>query len=191
MPMQKGPLEDRRAALEEAFFAQHNEQLLARMRQADAMKAAREALATASGLSDAPVLERLVALGIRPETLSALRLVPLVLVAWADGPPPAEERAAVMGGAAAGGIAPGSTAQALLEGWLTQRPGPAVAEAWQAYARALTAGLSGVEREALRSAVLREAHAVADARRGFLGFAHRTSAQEAVVLHWVEAALGG
>jgi hypothetical protein len=191
MQMQKGPLEERRAALEEAFFAKHNEQLLARMREADAQKAAREGLIAASGVTDAAVLDRLVALGIRAETLSALRLIPLVLVAWADGPPPPEERTAVMGGAVAAGIAPATTAHKLLEGWLAHRPGPDVAEAWHAYARALTTGLPVSERDALRASVLREARAVSDARGGFLGFPHRTSAQEAVVLHWVEAALGG
>jgi hypothetical protein len=189
--MQRGPLEDRRAALEEAFFAKHNEQLLARLREADAAKAAREGLAAASGLSDPALLDRLVGLGIRAETLSALRVVPLVLVAWADGEAPPEERAAVMGGAAAAGIAPGTTAHHLLETWLAHRPGPEIAEAWQAYVKALVAGMPSGERDALRAAMLREARAVADARGGFLGFAHRTSAQEAVVLHWIETTLGG
>jgi hypothetical protein len=189
--MQKGPLEDRRAALEEAFFAKHNEELLGRMRAADAAHAAREALAAASGLADPAVLDRLVALGIRAETLSALRIIPLVLVAWADGKAPPEERNAVLGGARAAGIAPGSIAAQLLEGWLEHRPPPEFAAAWRDYARALVAGLPVAERDALRAAVLRECHAVADARGGFLGFRHRTSAQEAVTLHWVEEALGG
>eukprot|EP01031_Cornospumella_fuschlensis_P018397 gene18397-22520_t len=75
----------RRTGLEEAFFARHNEELRQKMLQADAEKFRREALSAATGIVDDAVLARLMALQIGTGTLAALTLVPMVLVAWADG----------------------------------------------------------------------------------------------------------
>src|SRR5690242_6516966 len=80
--MEREFLEDRRRGLEEAFFAQHDAALLRRLREAGEAKAKREALAAASGITDDALLDRLVALGISSETLTALSLIPMVAVAW-------------------------------------------------------------------------------------------------------------
>ena len=49
-------LGDRRKALEEEFFAKHNRQLLQQLRQTTAVGAQKEALAAASGITDAACL---------------------------------------------------------------------------------------------------------------------------------------
>ena len=62
----------RRAGLEEAFFARHNEELRQRMLQADAEKFRRDALRAATGIVEDAVLERLMALQIGTGTLRNL-----------------------------------------------------------------------------------------------------------------------
>ena len=51
-------LGDRRKALEEEFFAKQNQRLLRQFRETMAVKAKHEALAAASGITDAAVLEQ-------------------------------------------------------------------------------------------------------------------------------------
>src|SRR5919198_1576509 len=106
-------LHDRKRALENEFFHKREKALIERMRTEQARQTARQALATASGLTDPAVLDRLVGLGIEPDTLLALRLVPLVAVAWADGKLDDRERRAVLAGLEAAGITAGSAAYAL------------------------------------------------------------------------------
>lgn len=185
-------LEERRAALEEAFFARHNEALLRALREADQKRTARGALAAASGIGDEAVLDRLLALGVSAETLAALTLVPLVLVAWADGSLSVEERAAVLAAAQKAGLTHDDLGHRLFEQWLDAPPGPELAEAWKAYARALSAARAPEERAALREAVLGQARAVAEASGGFLGLGigERISAAERRVLQELAAAFG-
>src|SRR5688500_6619330 len=57
-------LDDRRRALEEAFFAKENERLLQNLRQADVGKSGQDALATVSGIADDALLGKLAALGV-------------------------------------------------------------------------------------------------------------------------------
>ncbi len=183
-------MDERRMALEEAFFARHNDALLASLREADQKKTARGALAAASGISDEAVLDRLLALGLGAETLAALTLVPLVLVAWADGTLSSEERSAVLAGAHKAGVEAGGLGHKLLEQWLAGPPAPALSEAWKAYTGALVGGLAAEQRHALRDALLGQARAVADAAGGFLGLGDRVSAAERKVLHELAEAFG-
>ena len=85
-------LGDRRKALEEEFFKKESEKLRARLREQADRETARAALAEASGIGDAEVLDRLVQLGMSAETFAALSLVPLVEVAWASGKVEPQER---------------------------------------------------------------------------------------------------
>ena len=56
-------LGDRRKALEEEFFAKQNQRLLRQLRETRAAQATHEALAAASGITDAAVLAHLAAVG--------------------------------------------------------------------------------------------------------------------------------
>jgi tellurite resistance protein len=175
-------LDHRRAGLEEAFFARHNEELRQRMRQADAEKFRKEALMAATGIVDEAVLGRLMALQIGTGTLAALTLVPLVLVAWADGAISAEERRAVLAGANEAGLKPGGPALELLEAWLHTRPAPELFAAWKDYVAALAHTLEPAERQSLEASVLAQAHKVASATGSFLGLTSPISDAENKVL---------
>lgn len=172
----------RRAGLEEAFFARHNEELRQRMLQGDAEKFRRDALSAATGIVDDEVLARLMSLQIGTGTLAALTLVPMVLVAWADGTISAEERRAILAGAVQAGLSPGSPGLVLLEAWLHTRPAPPLFEAWKDYVLALTHTLTPAERQSLEASVLAQAHKVAAATGSFLGLTSPISASENALL---------
>lgn len=175
-------LSSRRAGLEEAFFAQHNEELRRKMLQADAESSSREDLRAATGITDETVLSRLMNLRIGTGTLAALTLAPMVLVAWADGDVSAEERRAILAGAGQAGLTAGSPGLQLLDAWLNTRPGPELFHAWKDYVAALTDALPPPERRTLESSVLAQAHQVAAATGSFLGLTSPISSTENAML---------
>jgi hypothetical protein len=181
---------DRKRALEDSFFRKQDEKLIARLRAQRTEQEASRALAEASGVTDAAALGRLRDLGVAPETLAALGVVPLVAVAWADGRLEERERRAVLAGAEAAGVEPGSPAHTLFEGWLEAPPSAGMLEAWRTYTSALCSRLSATERETLRAQVLGRARAVAEAAGGFLGLGSRVSEAEEKMLASLERAFG-
>ena len=174
-------LGDRKKALEEQFFARQERELRERVRRQAADRERREALAEASGVQDPAVLDRLVALGIEPETVTALGLVPLVQVAWADRTLHDREREAVLRAAESSGVGPDHPARGVLEGWLRERPGRELLGAWKGYAGALAESLEPAERDALRREILDRARNVAEAAGGFLGLGKVSDAEQAVL----------
>ncbi len=183
-------LGDRKRVLEEEFFRKQERALIERLGAERARQTARQALAEASGVTDEAVLTHLVDLGVQPDTLLALRLIPLVEVAWADRHLDEREKHAIVSALAASGIAPESPAYALVQGWLTSPPPPSMLSAWTAYVGGLCARLDPEERANLRSAVIGGARAVAQAAGGVLGLA-RISAAEEEMLQRLERAFSG
>jgi len=180
-------LGDRRQALEASFFHFQNEKLLEDFRQhLDALERKAQ-LADASGIHDESVLARLVELDIRPETLAALTLVPLVEVAWADGKLPPKTRDAVIQAAEQAGMKAEDDAHQLLEAWLEQKPAPELMETWRKYVRALCEKLDDAEADRLKHDLLDRAQVVAEATGGILGIG-RVSAVERETLRKLEQA---
>lgn len=182
-------LDERRQALEEAFFRKQDEALRTRIRREREHASAREALAAHTPRADAALLDRLVELGIRVESLAALMLVPLVEVAWADGTMDPREREAVLAAAEASGVELDSPSHALLESWTTDRPPAALYESWKAYVGSLCRELSADHRWHLEEQLLGRARSVARAAGGFLGLA-KVSKPEEEVLARLEQAFG-
>jgi hypothetical protein len=164
-------LEDRKRSLEEAFFAKQNQELVQRLRSRQEREERTHAIRQASGIEDPDLLARLVDLGLGPDTVAALSLVPLIEVAWADGDVHPKERQAVLQAAAESGVETGSTAADLLESWLARRPDPALLTAWKEFVRSLSSELAPDARRALRDDVLGRAERVAEAAGGLLGAA--------------------
>jgi hypothetical protein len=181
-------LGDRRKALEEEFFAKHNQQLLRQFRETTAAKAKHEALAAASGITDAAVLEQLAAVDLSSETVAALSLVPLVEVAWADGRLDDKERSALLAAAEHAGFSKDSASYLVLEEWFRERPSPKLLAAWKAYVAALSRTLDVQATQALKQDVLGRARQVAEAAGGFLGLGKRISSAEQAVLTELEQA---
>jgi hypothetical protein len=175
-------LRDREKALEEQFFARENQKLLERMRTRQQQESSREGLARVSGIADAEVLDKLVDLGIGPETWTALSVVPLVEVAWANGNVDQKERRAVMAGAEASGVTAGGPSHQLLQRWLERRPDGRLLQAWGEYIVGLCAQLDPGEKRALRDEILGRARTVAEAAGGYLGLLNKVSREEELVL---------
>lgn len=186
--MSEGILDDRRKALEEEFFARQNQRLLQQLQETTAAKAQAEALAAASGITDAAVLQRLAAIGLNSETVAALALIPLIEVAWADGRLEAREQSALLAAAEQTGLSKGSAGYQLLEEWAKERPSPQVLAAWKAYVAALSSTLDAQAKQALKQDLLGRARAVAEAAGGFLGLGSRISSAEQAVLTELERA---
>ena len=179
-------LGSRKKGLEEAFFAEQDARVRRKLREADEAQASRDTLAAASGISDAGVLDRLAALGISGETLAALSLTPMVLVAWADGEIDDKERAAVLSGAEQMGLARGAPSHQLLESWLTKHPPATLLASWKDYVAALAPTLDAAARDTLKTETLHRARAVAEATGGFLGLGSKVSDAEQSVLTELE-----
>jgi hypothetical protein len=160
-------LGDRGKALEDMFFAKESEKLREALRDKEEKEDKKAALSAASGISDDAVLEQLVALDIRSDTLAALSLVPLVEVAWADGTMDDSERSAILSAAADSGLSAESAS--LLDGWLATQPSSKVLSAWKNYVSALSGTLDTAARYSLKKELLSRARAVAESAGGFLG----------------------
>lgn len=181
-------LAERKRALEEEYFRNANAALIERLRASREQEDARKALQDASGITDTGILDNLIGAGINASALSALEVIPLVAVAWADGKLEAGERQAVLDSSAALGLSEGSAGRSLLEGWLAQQPPPTLLQTWEQYVRELTAELAPDVGASLCKETLKRAKAIAEARGGFLGLGSKISAQEESLLNAIEAA---
>ena len=172
--------------LEDAFFLEKDRLLVERCVQLERMQRNKEALAEVSGIKDPAVLEQLVRLDVRPETLAALALVPLIEVIWADGKVDDKEREVVLDHAKKQGITVGSITHDLLERWLKQRPEETLMEAWHHYVRAMCDRLDEAGRKNLKDELLRNVRAAAEASGGFFGL-RAISKQEKAVIEKLES----
>lgn len=156
--------------LEDAFFHDVDLKLIEELRAASKNKASRLALAKEAGISDERLAEELVELDVTPESLVAIRLVPLVMVAWADREVSDEERDTVIAEARRLGIHPGTVADKMLDSWLRKRPSQVLCDAWARYTRSLLLDIPYEIREAYVKEIKREMLAVARASGGMMGF---------------------
>ena len=185
-----GLLDARRRTLEDAFFRKRDAILIEQYHKLEKMKETKQALQKVSGISDEKVLDKLVALNVRPETLASLAMVPLVEIAWADGSIQAEEREAILKAAAKNGFAKGSIDYALLESWLARRPQDSMLDAWTLYIRGLCANLNRTEIAHLRDELIGHAKTIAETSGGFLGLVSKISKAEQAMIDRLKAAFG-
>jgi len=180
-------LHKRGKALEEDFFARRDQQLRDKLKATFEQEVTREKLKAATGLADPQILDRLIALQVRGETMAAFGLYPLVEVAWADGKLDRRERDAVLAAAGASGIAKGSAGYEALEAALADGPTEAKRKVWFAYARDLAGRLDPNERRLVREDLLRRARVVAEASGGILGALKISAAEQRVLDRIAEA----
>ena len=169
-------------ALEDAFFVKQDAELRRRLAESPVARERRQAIADITGLSDPTIIEALSRLDIPVKLLAGIALVPLVLVAWADGSVDARERKAVMQAAAEIGLKQGGVGYELLDAMLAEKPGPELRQAWEGYIAVLTEGMDHADRRALQGPLLDRARRVALSSGGFLGIGMRVSDEEEKVL---------
>ena len=174
-------LHKRERALEEEFFAKKNQQLRDKLKATFDQEVTREKLKAATGITDAVVLERLIALQVRGETMAAFWLYPLVEVAWADGKLDRKERDAILEAAVAGGIERGSPGYEALEAAMADGPTETRRKVWFAYARDLNGRLDPNERRRVRDELLARARRVAEASGGLFGVGKVSAAEQQIL----------
>lgn len=161
-------LHERGKSLEEAFFAKQSRDLIEKLKTQDQTAEAVDALRKATGIADESVLEGMVELGLGPETVASLSLVPLVDVAWADGEILEAERQAILEAAHSAGLDNAATNE-LLSGWLKRRPELEVIDLWKDYVAELKQSLTPDVFAALKKDIMGRAFEVADSAGGLLG----------------------
>jgi len=174
--------------LEETFFAKENERLLRELQEKAKLDEKRKALQSVIKVKDAAFIEHLLDLGVGPESVLAVTLIPLAAVSWADGRLEEKERKAVLQAASERGINPGSANYTMLETWLKQKPSDKVMEAWKKYARGVWEQLTKEEQITMRLSVVGRAREVAEAAGGLLGVGS-ISPQEKALLEELEKVL--
>ena len=179
---EKNDGEAERERLENAFFAGEHARLAQQLRRGSEREEQREALREVVRVQSEAFLDRLVTLGIRPETAVAMRIIPLVAVAWADGALDDRERQAVLQCARQTGLAAEKLSQRMLEAWLARAPDPKLLESWKAYVRRLWGRFTSEEQWQMRENLLGSARTVAEAAGGILGLTSKISAAERRVL---------
>jgi hypothetical protein len=115
-------------------------------------------------------------------------LVPLIVVAWADGTLDEEERTAILSACELEGIVAGSGGYELLVAWLAANPGDTLLLAWKDFVSVARHYLSSQALEALRADLLGRARKVAQASGGPGG---KISAAEQNTLRQLEQAFLG
>ena len=113
--MERDSLNSAGKSLEDAFFAKENARLLEQMRAKAKQEDRRKALRDVIQIQDEGLVDHLLELGLGPETILAVTLMPLAMVAWADGSIEPKEREAILRAAAEKGISAGSIAGQVLE----------------------------------------------------------------------------
>ena len=175
--------------LEKAFFAGENASLLDELRTRTGDEHLREMLRGVVKIQDEAFVNRLIALGIRPETALALTLIPLVFVAWADGEMSDLERNALLEAAQQRGVATEHIARRLLEGFLAHKPDPRLLDLWKTYVGKLWGCFNDDERWAMRRNLLQSARDVAESAGGFLGLISKISPEEKRLLEELQTFL--
>jgi hypothetical protein len=179
--------EKRRRSLEDMFFYEQDRRIIEQRAKLQQMKQTKASLAKVSGIHDDALLEKLISLDIRPETLATLIGIPLVEVAWADGQMDDKERKKLFEYAEKAGLRQQGLDPKVMSAWLKQKPDPALLKAWVHYTRALCKSLSAHERKALQAEVMADARSVAQVAGGILGYG-AISAEEAAMLKTLEEA---
>ncbi|MBJ22579.1 MAG: hypothetical protein CL933_24485 [Deltaproteobacteria bacterium] len=179
---------DREKALEEAFFRKESRRLLTAMRTRDTRHAQFEALSKVLGLRDARIIDPLLDLGLKEESVTALVMTPLIAVAWADRTLDREECRCLLEAEKDFGIDPESEAGQLLAVWLDHRPHSSLMDAWFSYVSELCTVLEPTERARLRDDIVswswRIAHLV---EKSLLRGGAPTSSERAVFARIEEA----
>ena len=175
--------------LEDSFFLRQDKELIEKHKALIRMKKTKEELSGVSGIKNDEVLQKLVELEVRPETLVPLSVIPLVAVAWADGSVSKNEEASVLAGARAMGIHEDSVGHDLLKSWLARKPPKGMLEAWSQYVRGISEKMTAREKEKLKHELLSKARRVAEASGGVLGM-NAVSPEEKAVLAEMGKAFG-
>ena len=180
-------LQDRGKALENLFYANQDQELLAKLRGELVTEKKMEALSAASGVTDPNTLDMLVSHEVSPETMTAVALIPLVAVAWADGKMDDGERTAILKAANEADVSEGSASYGLLESWLQSDQPEGLLESWKTHISSLKGLLEAAALGQLKNSVVKRATEVAKSAGGFLGLSTISEVEQKILAEIEEA----
>jgi hypothetical protein len=187
--MESKGLEERRQSLEEEFFRKQNERLRDALKAKQDRESATKAL-HAAGVRDGVLANQLVELGVAPQSVAALELVPLVLVAWADGEMQEKEREAILRAAHDAGVPEGGPGSQLLHQWLSTPPPATLEGTWTQYVRELCAQMAPEAKGKFCDELLGRTREIAKSAGGFLGLGAVSAAEQQVLDRLTQAFSG-
>lgn len=183
--------ESRRASFEEAYFRKKDAELVEKLRTVFEAKRDRETLKRLTNITNDEVLDRLMAVQVKGQMLSAFQLLPLVEIAWADGVCDKRESEAVIAAAIKHGVPADSVALERIKEWLERGPNPEARKAWYMYAEELRKSLSPAELKTFRDDLVQTAKQISELSGGILSTFFNVSQTEKAVLKKMTDALGG
>lgn len=178
-------------AMEEAFFRGMDAKLLEQLRHETATAENRSELIRKTGIQDETLLNELLTQGISSESIVALRLIPMVMVAWADRDVSPEESNVIHCEAEKIGITKNSIACELLNLWLKQRPESDLIDTWKGYTELLFKNMPSASQQAYREELKRELEAVARASGGVLGFGSISDSESSMIERLIRSVPAG
>lgn len=173
-------------ALGEFFFYRVDQQLSTALRTQQERDNQRQMLARAMGSDHRELIDDLIDAGFDESNFEAIQLVPCVAVAWADGFVLPGEIEALRQATEAFGIAAGSPAESVCQGWLRRRPDDSLFNVWAKFVCAMSLMQTPFLRRAITREIIEQANSVAKAAGGFFGIA-TISHEERQVLARIEA----
>jgi len=179
----------RRLGLESEYFHKKDADLVGKLRGVFEAKHERDELRRLTGITDNDVLDRLVALEVKGEMLTAFKLLPIIEIAWADGTLDQSEADAIMAAAIKYGISPESESLARIKEWLQRGPNAEARKAWYMYAQELRKVLSPAELKTFREDLVETATKIAELSGGVLNMFFNLTEPEKVVLKKITDAL--
>ncbi len=169
--MDRNVFEKRAKALEDAYCQTRDRQLIEQLAASEALAKKKGELADATGIrNNDALLEGLLDLRITPEAIDALRLAPLVEIAWSEGRMAHRQRAAVLSAARQAKLADNYDAMRLLESWLDAAPPAGLLACWKQYIRWQCEHKSLEQIQALKDDTMDLALFVAESTGGILSF---------------------
>ncbi len=179
-------LHDQGRALEDVFFKDQDPGHLKKIKEQLQDDADRKTLSDISGIGDIKTLNLLLAAGIRPETLAAVGMIPLVVVAWSDQRMEDRERTAILHAASETGLDETHPAIALIKSWLDLMPGDELFNTWKAYVRQMCKSLPASSIEQVKNHIVGRAKRVAESAGGFLGVINTVDRRERDIIRQLE-----
>lgn len=167
--------------LEEAYFEAENARALKELAKKADQAERRDALRRVVAVRDDAFLDRLIAMDIGPERAMALRLIPLIFVAWADGSLDDAEREAILRSARQEGLVSSELTTRVLRNWLESPPEPRLLQLWKDYVGHIWPRFTADEQWAMRNNLINGLQGVAGASGGFLGMGKVSKAEQALL----------
>ena len=142
---------------------------------------ARSALLKSTGINDPKLIDELAKLGITADELVVLRMLPLVMVAWAEDHADLDEREVVKSEAKRLGIEEDSTVWIILDTWLRIRPPALSVDAWKRYLKGSFRKISVDAKKRLIEVTRNQMLSVAKASGGHLGFGKVSKKEQTMI----------